>query len=84
MKLGLELALEPGPARVQKLRLQEPQVQALVQVAELAQLEPQVQVQLEPQVQVQLELERHLQRSCPKLQLHRHHCKVPDRSREPR
>ena len=46
-----------------------------------------LQVQLEPlvqaQPQVQLELERHLQRSCPKLQLHRHRCKVPDRSREP-
>ena len=81
--------MEPGLARVQKLGLQEPQVQALVQVAELAQLEPQVQVQLEPQVQVQLEpqvrleLEQHLQRSNPKPQLHPHRCKVPDRSREP-
>ena len=51
VKLGLELALEPGPARVQKLGLQEPQVQALVQVAELAQLEPQVQLELEPRLQ---------------------------------
>ena len=73
--------MEPGPARVQKLGLQEPQVQALVQVAELAQLEPQVQVQLEPQVR--LELEQHLQRSNPKPQLHPHRCKAPDRSREP-
>lgn len=73
VKLGLELALEPGPARVQKLGLQEPQVQALVQVAELAQLEP----------QVQLELEQYLRRSHPKPQLHRHRCKVPDRSQEP-
>lgn len=73
--------MEPGPDRVQKLGLQEPQVQALVQVAELAQLEPQVQVQLEPQVR--LELEQHLQRSNPKPQLHPHRCKAPDRSREP-
>ena len=72
MKLGLELALEPGPARVQKLGLQEPQVQALVQ------LEPLMQAQ----AQVQLELERHLQRNRPKPQLHRHRCKVPDCSRE--
>ena len=73
--------MEPGPARVQKLGLQEPQVQALVQVAELAQLEPQVQVQLEPQVR--LELEQHLQRSNPKPQLHPHHCKEPDHNQEP-
>ena len=92
VKLVLEQALEPGLARAQVLELQ---TQALVQVAELARLEPQVQalvrVQAQPQVQLellaqeqaQLELERHLQRSCPKLQLHRHRCKVPDRSRQP-
>lgn len=80
--------MEPELARVQALELraqalvqvraqaqQEPQVQALMQVAELA--------RLELQVQVQLVLERHLQRSHPKLQLHRHRCKAPDRSREP-
>lgn len=54
-------------------------MQALVRV----QLEPRVQLELLAQKRVQLELERHLQRSCPKLQLHRHRCKVPDRSREP-
>ena len=68
VKPALELALEPGPARVQVLALQ-------VQAAALARLEP-----LE---QVQLELEQHLQRSHPKPQLHRHRCKVPDRSQEP-
>ena len=68
VKLVLEQALEPELVRVQAL-----QAQALVRV----QLEPLVQEQ------AQLELERHLQRSCPKLQLHRHRCKVPDRSREP-
>ena len=70
-------ALKPELVRVQALR-----VQALVRVQ--AQLEPLVQLELLAQKRVQLELERHLQRSCPKLQLHRHHCKVPDRSREPR
>ena len=73
VKLVLEQALEPELVRVQALR-----VQALVQV----QLEPLVQLELLAQAQVQLKLERHLQRSCPKLQLHRHRCKVPDRSRE--
>ena len=68
VKPALELALEPGPARVQVLALQ-------VQAAALARLEP-----LE---QVQLELEQHLQRSHPKPQLHRHRCKAPDRSQEP-
>ena len=68
VKLVLEQALEPELVRGQAL-----QAQALVRV----QLEPLVQEQ------AQLELERHLQRSCPKLQLHRHRCKVPDRSREP-
>ena len=72
MKLGLELASEPELARVQALVLRV-QVQALVQVAELAQLEPQVRAQLE----------QHLQRSHPKPQLHRHRCKAPDRSQEP-
>ena len=70
VKLVLEQALEPELVRVQAL-----QVQALVRV----QLEPLVQAQ----PQVQLELEQRRQRSCPKPQLHRHHCKVPDRSREP-
>ena len=41
-----------------------------------------MQLELLAQKRVQLELERHLQRSCPKLQLHRHRCKVPDRSQE--
>ena len=67
-RLVQKQALEPELVRVQAL-----QVQALVRV----QLEPLVQAQ------ARLELERHLQRSCPKLQLHRHRCKVPDRSREP-
>ena len=80
VKLVLEQALEPELVRVQVLvRVQALQVQALVR----AQLEPLVQLELLAQAQVQLELERHLQRSCPKLQLHRHRCKVPDRSREP-
>ena len=84
MKLGLELALEPVLARVQALALQaQALVQALAQVAKLERLEPQAQARLEPQVQVQLELEQHLQQRCPKLQLHRRRCKVPDRSREP-
>lgn len=73
VKLVLEQALEPELVRVQALR-----VQALVQV----QLEPLVQLELLAQAQVQLELEQRLQQSCPKLQLHRHRCKVPDRSRE--
>lgn len=92
VKLGLELALGPGPARVQALELQAQaleQAQTLVQVAELAQQEPQVQAlmqvaelaRLEPQVQ--LELEPRLQRSHPKPQLHHHRCKAPDRSQEP-
>ena len=66
--------MEPELVRIQAL-----QVQALVQV----QLEPLVQLELLAQAQVQLELEQRLQQSCPKLQLHRHRCKVPDRSREP-
>ena len=33
-------------------------------------------------MQARLKLERHLQRNHPKPQLHRHRCKVPDRSRE--
>jgi len=74
VKLVLEQALEPELVRVQALRVQALRVQALVQV----QLEPLVQTQ----PQVQLKLKRHLQRSCPKLQLHRHRCKVPDRGRE--
>ena len=75
--------MEPELVRIQAL-----QVQALVQVQlePLVQAQPQVWVQLEPlvqaQPQVQLELEQRLQQSCPKLQLHRHRCKVPDRSRE--
>ena len=52
---------------------------------ELIRVQAQVaaQVQLKPLVQAQLELERHLQRNPPKPQLHRHHCKEPDRSQEP-
>lgn len=73
VKLVLEQALEPELVWVQALR-----VQALVRV----QLEPLVQLELLAQAQVQLELEQRLQQSCPKLQLHRHRCKVPDRSRE--
>lgn len=76
--------MEPVLARVQVLVLRvQVQAQALVQVAELARLEPLVRAlaQLEPQVR--LELEQRLQQSCSKLQLHRHRCKVPDRSREP-
>ena len=65
--------MEPELVRIQAL-----QVQALVQV----QLEPLVQLELLAKAQVQLELEQRLQQSCPKLQLHRHRCKVPDRSRE--
>lgn len=55
-RLGLELALGPGPARVQELVLQ---AQVLVQVAELARLGLQVRTQarLEPLAQVQLEME---------------------------
>ena len=68
-RLVQKQALEPELVRVQAL-----QVQTLVRV----QLEPLVQAQ----AQVQLKLERYLQRSCPKLQLHRHRCKVPDRSRD--
>lgn len=75
VKLVLEQALEPELVRVQALRVQALRVQALVQV----QLEPLVQTQ----PQVQLKLKRHLQRNRPKLQLHRHRCKVPDRSRKP-
>ena len=68
--------MEPELVRVQVLQVQAlARVQALVRVH----LEPLVQAQ----PQVQLELEQRLQRSCPKLQLHRHRCKVPDRSREP-
>lgn len=76
VRLVQELTLEPELVRVQAL-----QVQVLVR----AQLELRMQLELlaQEQPQVQLELERHLQRSCPKLQLHRHRCKVPDRSREP-
>ena len=69
VRLVQKQALEPELVRVQALR-----VQALVRVK----LEPLVQAQ--PQVQA---LVRHLQRNHPKPQLHRHRCKVPDRSREP-
>ena len=54
----------------------------LVRVQVLAQVAAQVQLELLTQEQVQLKLERHLQRNHPKPQLHRHRCKVPDRSRE--
>ena len=89
VKLVLEQALEPELVRVQALQVQvlvRVQLEPLVQ-AQALQVQALVRVQLEPlvqaQPQVQLELERHLQRSCPKLQLHRHRCKVPDRSRKP-
>ena len=82
VKLVLEQALEPELVRVQAL-----QVQALVRVQLDPLVQAQPQVQLEPLVQalvrVQLKLEQRLQQSCPKLQPHRHRCKVPDRSREP-
>ena len=79
VQLVLKQALEPELVRVQALQVQALRVQALVRVH----LEPLVQLELLAQEQAQLELERHLQRSCPKLQLHRHHCKAPDRSQEP-
>ena len=80
MRLVLEQALEPELVRVQALR-----VQALVrvQLEPLARVQALMRVQLEPLVQAQQELKRHLQRNRPKLQPHRHRCKVPDRSREP-
>ena len=70
-RLGLGLALGPGPARVQELVLQAQvlvqvaelalQAQMLVQVAELArlglQVRTQAQARLEPLAQVQLEME---------------------------
>jgi len=74
VKLVLEQALEPELVRVQVL-----QVQTLVRV----QLEPRVRLEPLVQAQAQLEQERPLQRNHPKPQLHRHRCKVPDRSREP-
>ena len=90
MKLVLEQALEPELVRVQALQVQalvrvqlKPLVQALVRVQLKPLVQALVQAQLEPLVQVQLELEQRLQQSCPKLQPHRHRCKVPDRSREP-
>lgn len=73
VKLVLEQALEPELVRVQALRVLALRVQV--------QLEPLVQAQA--QALAQLELKRHLQRNHPKLQLHRHRCKVPDRSQEP-
>jgi len=87
VKLVLEQALEPELVRVQELQVQvlvrvqlEPLVQVQAQVAALlrVQLEPLVQAQ----PQVQLKLEQHLQRNRQKPQLHRHRCKVPDRSQE--
>lgn len=79
--------MEPKLVRVQALQVQalvqaQPQVQLEPWVRAQARLEPLVQLKLLAQEQAQLELERRLQRSCPKLQLHRHRCKVPDRSRE--
>lgn len=67
VKLVLEQALEPELVRVQVLRMQ-----VRVQAQPLVQAQP----------QVQLKLERHLQRNRQKPQLHRHRCKVPDRSQE--
>ena len=76
--------MEPELVRVQVLQVQ---VAARMQAQPQVQLEPLVQAQPQPlmqaQPQLQLELKRHLQRNRPKPQLHRHHCKVPDRSREP-
>lgn len=75
--------MEPELVRVQA------QIAARVQALVRVQLEPLVQAQLEPLaqpqvlMQAQLELEQRLQQSYPKLQLHRHRYKVPDRSREP-
>ena len=85
VKLVLEQALEPELVRVQaqvaaRVRAQ---VAARVQAPARVQLEPLVQLELLAQERVQLELEQRLQQSCPKPQLHRHRCKVPDRSREP-
>ena len=77
VKLVQKQALEPELVRVQAQR-----VQALVRVQAL-QVQALVQLELLTQEQVQLKLERHLQRNHPKPQLHRHHCKVPDRSQEP-
>ena len=68
-----ERAQAHASAQVAKLERLELRAQSLVQVAELAQLEPQVRAQLE----------QHLQRSHPKPQLHHHRCKAPDRSQEP-
>lgn len=68
--------MEPELVRVQSLQVQVLRVQ--VQLEPLTQA---LQVRLEPLVQ--LELKRHLQRNRQKLQLHRHRCKVPDRSQEP-
>ena len=89
-RLVQKQALEPELVRVQALRVQalvrvhlEPLVQLELLAQEQAQLEPLVQLELLTQEQVQLKLEQRRQRSCPKLQLHRHRCKVPDRSREP-
>ena len=85
VKLVQKLALESELVRVQVLQVQALRVQ--VQLEPLVQLEllaqEQAQLELLTQEQVQLELERHLQRNHPKPQLHRHRCKVPDRSREP-
>jgi len=65
-----------------KLVLEQALEPELVRVQAL-QVQVLVRVQLEPLVRAQLELKRHLQRNYPKLQLHRHRCKVPDRSQEP-
>ena len=72
--------MEPELVRVQVLQMQ---TLVRVRVQPLVQAQPLVQLELLAQAQVQLELEQRLQQSCPKLQLHRHRCKVPDRSREP-
>lgn len=84
----VRLALAPKLVQAQAL----PQVQ--VQVAKLVQaqaqlellVQAQVQLELEPLVQAQAlpqrlpELEQHLQRCCPKPQLHRYRYKEPDYS----
>ena len=72
-RLVQKQALEPELVRVQA------QVAARVQAPARVQLEL---LELLTQEQARLELKRHLQRNHPKLQLHRHRCKVPDRSQE--
>ena len=71
--------MEPELVRVQVLQVRV-RLEPLVQAQARVQLEL---LELLTQEQARLELKRHLQRNHPKPQLHRHRCKVPDRSREP-